>query len=200
MALTQEEMDAVVYDASEGDIDTLTEIFTELPGELLLTVKDDITGSTPIHMAAANGHIAVVEYLLSVVPKDEAKKLAAQTNDSGNTALHWAAFNGHLEVVKCLVDVYEVDPFLKNEQGHDAIYEAEQNAQAEVETWFLKKFAVENDYDLKLEENDEETKITFQPGNESRLADEEAAAKKKELEECQKNQENLREDTEKLRI
>ena len=33
--LTQEEMDAVIYDAREGDLQTLKEIFTEILPQLL---------------------------------------------------------------------------------------------------------------------------------------------------------------------
>lgn len=174
--LTQEEMDCVILDAREGDLETLTEIFTELSPKLLLTIKDDITLSTPIHMAAANGHFEVVKYLLSIIPKEDAIKLASQANDSGNTPLHWAAYAGHLEVIKLLIEEYKADPFFQNGSGHDAIFEAENNSKAEVEEWFLKKFAVEDYNDLKIEEGDEETKITYKPGNESKEADEAAAA------------------------
>ena len=72
--LTQEEMDAVIYDAREGDLQTLKEIFTEILPQLLTTIKDDITLSTPVHMAAGNGHFEVVKYLLSILPKEEAKQ------------------------------------------------------------------------------------------------------------------------------
>ncbi|CAK7892946.1 ankyrin repeat-containing protein Yar1p [[Candida] anglica] len=173
--LTQEEMDCVILDAREGDLETLTEIFTELSPQLLLTIKDDVTLSTPIHMAAANGHFEVVKYLLSIVDKKDAIALASQQNESGNTPLHWAAFAGHLDVVELLVNEYEVDPFVKNSSGHDSIFEAENNKQDAIEAWFLKKFAVE-DYDLKVEEGDNETKITYTPGKESKEADDAAAA------------------------
>lgn len=165
-------MDCVIYDAREGDLSTLKEIFEEIPPSTLMTIKDDITLSTPIHMAAANGHYEVIKHLLSILSQEEAEKIAGQTNESGNTPLHWAAFNGHLSIVQLLCDTYNVDVFIKNSSDHDAIYEAEHNNQTEVENWFLKKFAVEDDF--KVEEDGENTKITYTPGNESKEADERA--------------------------
>lgn len=165
-------MDCVIYDAREGDLETITAIFEEIPADTLLSIKDDITLSTPLHMAAGNGHLELVKYLLLIVSKTDADKLAGQVNETGNTALHWAAFNGHLEIVKLLCDEYHVDVFAKNSSGHDAIYEAENNKQTEVENWFLNKYAVEEDF--KVEEDGENTKITYTPGTESKEADDRA--------------------------
>lgn len=173
-SLTQEEMDCIIYDAREGDLDTLKEIFEEIPKDLLLSIKDDITLSTPLHMAAANGHFEVIKYLLSIIPKKDAELLAAQQNESGNTPLHWAAYNGHLSIVQLLCDEYNVDVFVKNSSGHDVMYEAENNGQEEIENWLLKKYAVEDNF--TVDENDDETKITYKPGTESKEADERAKA------------------------
>ncbi|EGV65742.1 ankyrin repeat-containing protein [Yamadazyma tenuis] len=170
--LSQEEMDAVIYDAREGDLDTLKEIFDEISPSLLLKIKDDITLSTPIHMAAANGHLEVLDYLLSIVSKEDAQILVNAPNESGNTSLHWAAFNGHLEVLKLLTDKYEGDVFAKNSAGRDVMFEAENNDQEEIEQWFLKKYSVESDF--KVEEGEEESKITYAPGSESKEAEERA--------------------------
>ncbi|CAK9442217.1 uncharacterized protein LODBEIA_P59600 [Lodderomyces beijingensis] len=170
--LTQEEMDVVIYDARAGDIETLQEIFDEIPKGHLMTIKDDITLSTPVHMAAANGHLETVKYLLSLVPKSDAETLVRAKNETGNTALHWAAYNGHLAVVQLLIEEYHADPFDKNEAGHDAIYEAENNGKTEVESWFLKKYTPEQDF--TVEEDGASTKVTYTPGKESKLADDNA--------------------------
>ncbi|KAL7665544.1 Uncharacterized protein ABC855_g1137 [[Candida] zeylanoides] len=183
--LSQEEMDCVILDAREGDLDTLREIFTELSPSLLLSIKDDVTLSTPLHMAAANGHSAVVKYLLSIVDAEDAQKLASQANETGNTPLHWAAYAGHLDIVRLLVDEYKVDPFVKNSMGHDAIYEAENNGRDDIEQWFLRKYSIEDDYnkDLKVEEGaNGDAKITYTPGTVSREADEAAQSHTEELE------------------
>lgn len=192
-SLSQEEKDAIIYDAREGDLDYLKEIFsTIIPAKLLPTITDDITMSTPVHMAAANGHLAVVEYLLSLLPQDEAEALANAKNDLGNTPLHWAAFSGHLAVVQLLVEKYKVDVFAKNTSNHDAIFEAEANCQEEVENWFLLKYAIEDD--IKIDESGEDTKITYTPGKESKEQEEAAA------EFAEKSIAGLKESTEKLSL
>ncbi|KAL2941956.1 Ankyrin repeat-containing protein P16F5.05c [Bienertia sinuspersici] len=50
-----------------------------------------------LHMAAANGHHGIVEYLIS-----KGVDLNA-SNEQNNTPLHWACLNGHIEVVKTLI-------------------------------------------------------------------------------------------------
>ncbi|KAI5956684.1 YAR1 [Candida theae] len=170
--LSQEEMDIIMSEARAGELESLKEIFAEIPKESLLDIKDDMTLATPVHMAAANGHLETLQYLLSIIPKQDAISLAKVKNETGNTALHWAAYNGHLEVVKLLVENYEADAFEKNEAGHDSIYEAENNGKVDVENWFLKKYAPEEDF--KVEEDGENTKISYQPGKESKLADDNA--------------------------
>ncbi|ODV69449.1 hypothetical protein HYPBUDRAFT_151211 [Hyphopichia burtonii NRRL Y-1933] len=172
ITLTQEEMDCIIYDAREGDLESLKEIFAEYPADLLLTIKDDITLSTPYHMAAANGHLEVIKYLLSIIPKEDAIKLANQKNESLNTPLHWAAFNGHLPIVQLLCEEYNADVYAKNETGHDSIFEAENNNKEEVENWLLNKYAVEDGF--KVEDQGENTKITYTPGKESKEADDRA--------------------------
>ncbi|RXH83885.1 hypothetical protein DVH24_013130 [Malus domestica] len=52
---------------------------------------------TALHMASANGHLQIVEYLIS-----RGVDLNA-TNEEMNTPLHWACLNGHVEVVKKLI-------------------------------------------------------------------------------------------------
>lgn len=196
VTLTQEEMDAVVYDAREGDLDTLKEIFTEILPELLMSIQDENTLSNPVHMAAGNGHLEVVKYLLSILSTENAKRIASKPNESGNTPLHWAAYNGHLEVVQLLCQEYESDVFAKNKMGHDPMFEAENNNHSEVENWFLNTYAPENAF--KVEEDGDETKITYTPGDVSKEADEEAR-KVKEANET-KSAEKLEQQTAKLDI
>ncbi|KAI5959779.1 YAR1 [Candida pseudojiufengensis] len=173
--LTQEEMDVIIYDARMGDLEELKEIFGSVSPELILSIKDDITLSTTIHMASANGHLETLKYLLSIIRnKKDAIQLVSAKNETGNTALHWASLNGHLPVVQYLVEEYEANIFDKNNAGHDSLYEAENNNQTEVENWYLKKFAPEENFDIVENEDGSSTKITYQPGKESKLADDNA--------------------------
>lgn len=187
--LSQDEMDSIIYDAREGDLDTLKQIFDEISPSILPLIKDDITSSTAIHTAAANGHIQVLEYLLSIIPKEDAKRLVNAQNESGNTPLHWAALNGHLAVVEFLVDTFQADVFIKNNAGHDAIFEAENNNREEIEQWFLKKYSVEEEF--KFEEGEQESKITYQPGKETKEADERAQAAQKSTKDLETQTQHL---------
>lgn len=66
----------------------------------------DRMGRTPLTLAAANGHVAVVRFLT------ENYRVRLNARDRfGNTALHWAAANGHVECVRLLVRS-GVDPHL----------------------------------------------------------------------------------------
>lgn len=161
--LTQEEYDIIIEDARYGDLETLQEIFGELPAESLLEIKETETLNTPIHMACANGHLDVVTYLLSLLSFSDAKALVNTVNAEGNTALHWASLNGHLSIVELLCDKYEADCFVKNNAGHDAIFEAENNGKEQIETYFLKKFDVDpigedGEVDVKVSNADVDVK------------------------------------------
>lgn len=196
--LSQEEQDAILYDARDGDLEFLQGIFpTVVPGSLLHTIRDEHTLSTPIHMASGNGHKEVVEFLLGLVSHEEAVKLASTPNESGNTPLHWAALNGHLPVVELLVEQFSADVFQKNGAGRDALFEAERNGQADVENWFLRRFAPEDQ--VKVDELGSDTKITFTPGQESYEIDQQAVAAL-EAEEAKNGVKEVEEKTSELKI
>lgn len=181
-SLTQEEMDAIMYDAREGDLPFLKEVFTDMiPSLLLPIIKDNITLSTPIHMAAGNGHLETLEYLLSLVDHEQAVQMANAPNESGNTPLHWACYSGHLAIVKLLVEKYGADVYAKNSSHHDALFEAESNGKTEVENWLLLKFAVEEE--VSIDESGENTKITYTPGRESYRIDKELPKNLEEMRE-----------------
>ncbi|CAL9244326.1 unnamed protein product [Arabidopsis halleri] len=84
--------------AKQGELDVLRVLMEEHP-ELSMTV--DLSNTTALHTAAAQGHVEVVEYLLETA----GSSLAAIAKSNGKTALHSAARNGHAEVVKAIVAV-----------------------------------------------------------------------------------------------
>lgn len=101
--------------------------------------QDATTGNTALHMAAANGHVRVVELLLQAAASagggdggsgDGAhnNNIIAITNQAGNTPLHWAAANGQEAVVKLLLAQEQqqqqvVDVLQRNAFGRSALTE-----------------------------------------------------------------------------
>ena len=80
-----------------------------------MNVKDN-SGSTALHLAAWNGKLEVVQYLLEKGGAEVNVK-----NNSGSTALHWAADKGHLEMVKYLFEKGGAEVNVKNDNGITAL-------------------------------------------------------------------------------
>ncbi|KAG0356287.1 hypothetical protein BGZ54_000779 [Gamsiella multidivaricata] len=110
-------------------------------------------GKTPLHMAAANGHIDVVEYLISII-SPEAINIQ---NEQGNTALHWAATNGHAKVVETLITKGKANYKLKNAAGHTAMLEAEIHEREQVVAWMLINTEPEEELKEGNDNNDEDS-------------------------------------------
>ncbi|KAB1221613.1 hypothetical protein CJ030_MR2G006823 [Morella rubra] len=81
------------YDIGLAEI---LKVLTDAIPELSMTV--DLTNTTALHTAAAQGHIEVVNFLL-----EKCSNLATIARSNGKTALHSAARHGHLEVVRALL-------------------------------------------------------------------------------------------------
>ncbi|KAH3674827.1 hypothetical protein WICMUC_003030 [Wickerhamomyces mucosus] len=195
--LTQEEFDIILEDARYGDLETLQEIFSELPSSLLFEIKDEHTHTNAIHVASANGHLETVKYLLSLLAKQDAIKLVNIQNIEGNTPLHWAALNGHLQIVQLLCDEYEADAFVKNKFNHDSIFEAENNGKDDVETYFLKKFDVEPinaDDDVEIKVSNDDVDVQVKPGTEIESISQE------QVDNLQSNEEFINQRTKNLQI
>ena len=87
----------------------------------------DTNGITALHVAAGNGHLAVVRCLV--------KELNADVNQAlkdGDTPLYIAAHQGHVEVVRCLVDKLNADVNQARENGDTPVAAAAANGHDEV--------------------------------------------------------------------
>ncbi|KAL3502194.1 hypothetical protein ACH5RR_036643 [Cinchona calisaya] len=90
---SSDDIEALLEAARYDDIDDLTSLASV---GISLDSKDP-QGRTALHMASANGHLNIVEYLVQHGVDVNA------VNTEHNTPLHWACLNGHIEVVKYLI-------------------------------------------------------------------------------------------------
>ncbi len=94
-------------------------------------------GGTPLHKAAANGYLAVTEYLL-------ANKADVNAGDSqGHTALHMAATSGHKRVCEILLAA-GADVNAANRDGRTPLHAAAEHGFVEVAEVLLAKGAQVN--------------------------------------------------------
>lgn len=88
-------IDGAIFKAvNSGDVN----IVGALVREGATAHERDVTGKTPLHIAAQNGNKAIIEFLISGC----GARVDARDND-GRTSLHLAADKGNLEAVECLL-------------------------------------------------------------------------------------------------
>ena len=110
---------ALMMLAFKGKLDLVKYMVEEIGAE------PDKDGWTPLHYAATNGHLDVVEYLISKEVDIDAQ------SPSDTTPLMMAARYGHIKVVKYLLD-NDADLSLHNKQNLTAIDFAYLNNQNEI--------------------------------------------------------------------
>jgi ankyrin repeat protein len=136
-------LDAARY----GDLEDLK----SMPSSLSRSF-DSFSGNSALHYAAANGHLEVVDYLLSIDADANAR------NSSGNTPLHWASINGRIEVVQKLLD-HGADANVRNEFNERPFEEALKRKIPEICELLAKVTNFNEDPEFKNIENTEEQDI-----------------------------------------
>ncbi|KAI8340657.1 ankyrin repeat-containing domain protein [Chlamydoabsidia padenii] len=156
MAANQELLEDLIYCARYGEFEDLKE--SKAAPELYITKDED--GNTALHMASANNHIDIVNFIieqLKTLGSEQLTGFVNVRNEQGNTPLHWAALNGHLEVVKVLV-TNGADCKIKNVVEKTPIYEAQQRNHEKIAEFFLDTMIEEeakNDSDEEMDEDEQ---------------------------------------------
>src|SRR5947209_14862920 len=87
---------AEIFDAVEqGNVDRVKAILIRDPAQVSIYAEE--LPDMPLHAAAEQGHVEVIQILLSFGARIDAK------GDNGRTALHYAALNGHTAAAQELV-------------------------------------------------------------------------------------------------
>ena len=99
-----------------GDEETGISILESYPD--IDPCKPDEFGTTPLHAAAANGLVKLMEILV----KRPGINLNVET-PGGNTPLHYAAINRNSKIIAILVNA-GADVKLRNKEGHSPLFDA----------------------------------------------------------------------------
>ncbi|KAJ3371903.1 hypothetical protein GGF31_002563 [Allomyces arbusculus] len=148
--LAEIDTNEIVLCARYGELPELKEEIARLQHEYphvsaaALLAQPVAGGNTPLHMAAANGHKDIVEYLLQHIA---GVSVNAQ-NEQGNTPMHWCAVNGHDEIAKLLIAA-AADLTLVNHAGRTALYEAQAAQHEKVAVELLKVMDPDLDEDAE---------------------------------------------------
>ena len=108
----------------------------------------NFNGDTPLHLAAAHNHLAVVKYLLH-----EVKCSPYLTNNEGQTALHLAAKHGHIKLLKYIIEETQCPLMPTDDYGQTPLYLAAGNGQLDV----VKYFTLEKQCDVNFVTSSKET-------------------------------------------
>ncbi|MHB1458252.1 MAG: ankyrin repeat domain-containing protein [Armatimonadota bacterium] len=91
-------MTYTIYDAAaDGDLSSVKDLFSYDKSQ---ANKEDPTGWTPLHYAAAGDHVDIAKFLI-----ENGADINHKTSTDGKSALHWAAFHGNLPVIEQLVSM-----------------------------------------------------------------------------------------------
>ncbi|KAM9331854.1 transient receptor potential cation channel subfamily A member 1b [Pholidichthys leucotaenia] len=92
--------------AEKGNLALLENLVKKSPE--VLSERDE-NGATPLHHAAAGGHITLIQFITTVTGSEELNSY----DEQGNTPLHWAVEGNKVESCKALMDL-GADPNILN--------------------------------------------------------------------------------------
>ncbi|XP_071393309.1 transient receptor potential cation channel subfamily A member 1-like isoform X2 [Centroberyx affinis] len=92
--------------AEKGDLALLENLVKKSPE--VLSERDE-SGASPLHHAAAGGHVALIHFITTVIPSEEVNSCDGQ----GSVPLHWAVERNQAESCRALLDL-GADPNILN--------------------------------------------------------------------------------------
>ncbi|KAG8907061.1 hypothetical protein FRB99_005438 [Tulasnella sp. 403] len=150
---THDDLEELLLSCRYGELDEVREFVDTFGKEHLSSVRDE-NGNTVLHMTCGNGHTALLEYLLPLVPPE----LLSVANNSRSTPLHWATTNKHMDVIQRLVrfpggpGALLIDQ--KNQAGLTAVGEAELVEWNEGARWLVSQMDLDSGESADVKEED----------------------------------------------
>ena len=116
---------------SQGNVNEVRKLM-KYDDTLIRTLDND--GSRALLLAAVNGHLEIMKYLIEECEVDPSAR-----NSHGNNALFEAAFNGHLDICKYLVTECGIDPSIQNNYGETVILAAAGSGELDIIKYLVKE-------------------------------------------------------------
>ncbi len=130
----------MTYGARSGNVEIiefLIKILSERLGRqemVNILNKRNKFGNSSLYLAASNGHVQVVSFLLTFDETD-----VNTGNEDGKTPLHRACDRGHLSVVKCLLEASHMSKDekreyleMKTKEGKKGVVLARENKKSDI--------------------------------------------------------------------
>ncbi|TDL16455.1 cytoplasmic protein [Rickenella mellea] len=165
---TIDERDELLLSCRYGELEEVQQFVEKYGKEIVSDIKDE-NGNTVLHMVSGNGHLEVLNYLLTIV----SPSIIGVLNNSRSSPLHWAALNSHLAVAKTLVEfpggpgVDLID--IKNDAGRTPLGEAEMAGWDEGARWFVEVMKLDEKADpedeLRLADSVEDIEVEIEDAN-----------------------------------